>query len=154
MINEAAALHYAAGCLADQDVPVGRHALGGVRVVLDFPASAAVERSEGTAGGGMDETKAPPLKVTLAAALLFIEECGLFGAKAERLWERCLREVQTKPEEKIPIEAEIALGTLNAERGEPAGKPKKTSAKRTDAKLATIAVIEPGDALPRRKKAA
>jgi hypothetical protein len=155
-VNEAAALHYAAGCLAEQDVPPGRYELSGVRVVIDFPDSAALERSEGSAGGGLDRTKPAELKVSLLAALLFAERSGLTGPPARRLWETCIRDALAggKVEEHTPPEAELALDAIEQERGPQPDGTRKTPAKRTDPKLAEVTVLAPGQAVPRRRKAA
>ncbi len=153
-VNEAAALHFAKGVIEDQEVPVGRHNLAGCRVVIDFPDNAAVERSEGTAGEGFDETKPPALKLTLGMALRFATLCDFPTSKAKALWRTAIaHELRDEGKFEIPSEAALALDEAEQARKAPEPGKRKTVAKRSDPKLSKVSVLQPGETTPRRAAA-
>jgi hypothetical protein len=149
-INEAAALHLAAGALKDQDVPVGNHDLSNAQITITFPEFAAVVRSAGSTNDGFDEVAAPsPAKaIGLAAVLLFLRRCmpAVHGGHAIALWSECIRESierASKPEELMPVEATEALKVVQEAlqaKGETVTAKRRTPAKRVGAEGVTFAI--------------
>jgi hypothetical protein len=141
-INEAAALHLAAGALEKRpEVPVGQHDVSGCRVVLTFPGMAFVTRGEGGNKDGTDSKPAPPIELTLDAVLLFIERSEIKGgAKARKRWADCIRDVLKGMKGKPPAEAETALAEVQAKL--PPAEPvnRKVAAKRTGADQVKITI--------------
>lgn len=113
-VNEAAAFRFATGALKGQDVPVGRHRLDGVRIIIECPDGAVVVRGKGNKGKGFDEYTATSKGISLAAVLLFLGKCNaLKGRKAIDLWVKCIKAAvkqDAKAEGLMPPEA------LEAER--------------------------------------
>lgn len=139
------AIHYARGALKEQDAPVGRHEVGGKRVIIDIPEGAVLERLEGSLKDGYEEYAKG---LNLLTVLLFLERGGglLTGAKARRLWVECFRrslendkfadKLKDKPDRHLPAEALEALVELKAELAD----KKKTLATRVGIALATVTV--------------
>jgi hypothetical protein len=144
-LSEAAALHFAAGCLDTQDVPVGIHDLAKCKVVITFPAVAAVERGQGSQGDGTDAYTPASKSLPLAAALFYIADCtSLSGPIAREIWMRWIRramEPGVKVEDLMPAEAREALDQVYAEDGHLAATTtRKTPARRVNCKGATVEV--------------
>lgn len=153
---EAAAMHLAAGAIDKrkaEDVPVGRHDLSGLRVVVSFPDGAAVERDSGELGNGYNVYTATSKGLSLAAVLLFIERSGASGPDAVALWVECIREAiegGTKAEDHMPPEASQALAKVQAKLQEDCQAQRKTPAKRIGVDLVTVEI----EAIGKRKRAA
>ena len=136
---EAAVLHFAAGALKAQDVPVGHHDLSRVQLTLTFPQFAAVVRAAGSTGKGYDIGEAPAPDLSLAAALRFIELAGLAGERYASWWLQAVRETERGMVTEIPPEAQAALAQLAAELPPAAPPQRKTPAKRSAADEVEIA---------------
>jgi len=142
-INEAAALHFAAGAIKADDVPVGRHDLSRVQVVITFPDGAAIERGAGSEGDGR-EACAPPEVISLAAALLFIERSGLNGPTAYALMRSCIVEASEKdlkPKDVMPAWALGALRDVQADMQTDCKPTKKTPATRVGIAGAEVSIV-------------
>lgn len=162
-VNQPAALHWAAGAIKDNDVAVGTHDLSRVRIVITCPDGAAVHRGPGSEGDGYEAT-APTDKISIEAALLFIERAGLVGPTTFGLWKSCLREAmetKVKAKDHIPTEAAEALKALQSEMQDECKGKKATPATRTGIAGVQICVerltktrlaFEEAVAVPRRQK--
>ena len=143
LATENAAIHFAAGVLDAQEVPVGLHPLTGIYVAVAFPEGAAVERMPGSLGDGYDEYTATSKGVSLAAVLLFLKKCGHSGPKAKALWLEAIREAIEhggKAEDNMPVEALQALHEIKLELSQHCQGRRKTPAKRIGLDLATVTV--------------
>jgi hypothetical protein len=121
--NEAAGYLLAIAALkkkldACEDIGAGHHALGGRQLTLTFPEFAAVDRAEGTAGGGFDHGK--PDKPTLSpdAMLLFLE--------GNRTWRECIQLAARGTKAALPADAIAAMKLLASEAPPVEPKPKPT----------------------------
>lgn len=131
-VNEAAALHFAEGCLRDNEVPVGDHDLSRVRVILTFPDGAAVQRGEGSEGDG-HEAEGAGQSVNAVAALLFIKKSGIKGPTSFGLWKSCILEAaktKLKAKDLTPPEAVEAMREIHEAIPDDEKPTKKTSASR------------------------
>lgn len=141
--RELCALHWGAGALDEIDVPVGTTKVDNYRVVIQLPAGAAVERSEGDLGEGYESAK--PKGPSLTAVLLFLERCSAIkGVKALPIWLECLKEAierPRKPEQVMPPEAVEAMRLLTEQQGGQAKR--KTSARRIGIQLAQVSIEKP-----------
>jgi len=146
-VNEAAAIHFAAGVLESQDVPVGFHNLSRCKVTITFGEVAAVERGQGSEGDGTERSAQKP-KLTVEACLLFIHRHSL-AAPAQELrnrWESAIRDSDDAPV-LLPQAATEALEAVC----QTTEVIKKTPARRMNPKGAKVAVKP---YVPRGKKAA
>lgn len=140
--NYAAALHLIEGAVSKRDdVPVGHHSLGGIRVVFTFPAHAAVTRGAGDNGDGTFDKEPPPLALSLAAVLLFLERSEIKGgARARRRWAECIRDAARGMEADPPAEATTALAEVQAKMPKAPNIVRSVPAKRTGADEVAITV--------------
>jgi hypothetical protein len=143
-INEAAALHFAAGAIDSQEVPIGRHELTGHRVVIGFADGSAVERGVGSEGDGFDSYAAKS-QLTLAASLLFLDRASpdMTAGARTKLWAQCIQaglDKTTKIEDLIPREASDALEQMKARMQADCTARRKTPAKRLGMDLVQVRV--------------
>lgn len=146
---KAAVLHAAKGCLPESiEVPVGLFPLSQFSVVITLPNGAAVERGEGTAGGGYDQFNQKQQVLTNAVITRFLERAGLTGPGLKDAWVSAIMDVMTapvKPANELPDEAILAAQEL-----EGAGLigTRKTAAKRIGVKSAIVRILtETGEEL-------
>lgn len=145
----AALMHAAKGCFPDQDVPVGLYNLSGFAVVVTLPDGAAVERGDGTAGGGFDSYNEKQKVLTLAVVTRFLEQAGLTGPAHKDAWVRAILDVFTapiRPADQLPDEALVAAREV--EGFAPVGLTctRKTAAKRLGIKTARVRILNPSEA--------
>lgn len=114
--NEAAALHLAMGALEGAQVPVGRHELGGCRLVIEFPEGSCVDRPAGTAGEGRNYYTLAPSEPSIEAVLLYLQRTAkkLPEAKAVELWKESIAAAAVLPKgaELLPPEARAAIKAI------------------------------------------
>jgi hypothetical protein len=141
--RELCAVHWAGGALDEIDVPVTTTKLDEYRVIIQFPAGAAVERAEGDLGDGYETAK--PKGPSMKAVLLFLERCSaLKGIKTLPIWLECLKEAierPRKPEQLMPPEAVEAMRMLVKQQSGQAKR--KTAARRIGLQLAQILIEKP-----------
>lgn len=149
-ICEPAALHLALGvlekALKDQEVPVGHHDVGPLRVVVGLPPGAAVMRDAGSEGDGRDAYQ-PARSVSLLAVLLFLHASGLAapGSGIKTRWKNCIRQALEqggKAEDLLPPEALEALEDVMAEQTAAKPATRKTAARRFGVASGTTLKIE------------
>lgn len=146
-IRELAATHYAAGVLDPGDVPVGRHNLSGLRIIIVCPSGAAVEREPGSNGDGRDEYTATSKGLSLPAVLLFLSKAGVIkGPQSLALWIECIQEANEnggKAEDYMPPEAMEALHFVRSKLQAECKAFRKTPAKRIGVELAQVLIEKP-----------
>lgn len=139
-----AALHLAAGCLPDAEVPPGSYDLAGSEIRIRFGDKAAVNRDAGEKGDGLEQYTATIRGLSLAAVLLILERTGAVKRANKAIWKQAIRDAADAAE-KIPPEAEAAIAELKAElKNDPSAKEwRKTKAYRAGAKTAVVDVVFP-----------
>ena len=150
---KAAVYHAAKGCLPESiDVPVGLYNLSGYSVVISLPDGAAVERGDGTDGGGFDTYAEKQKVLTNAVVTRFLERAGLVGPALKDAWTAAILDVMTspvKPSNELPDEAVLAAQELEASTPVGLIGRRKTAAKRIGVKAAKIVIIpssiDPGE---------
>lgn len=143
-VNKDAALHLALGALKPGDIPPGHHDLGNVEVTIRFPPFAAVDRAEGTQGGGYfheGSGEQAGITLTLGMAMRYLDKAGVKNTAT--LWAECIRECLQGCDLPLPRQVEKALAMVQAKQppsapAAPTGQ--KTPAKRTGEKEATITI--------------
>jgi hypothetical protein len=110
-----AARHFASKCLAQKEVPPGRHDVGRMQITIILPDGALVDRLPGSEGNGREACAVG--KISALALLLFIARSGMSGPSTFPLWRQCiidsLEDSELEAADFMPAEASAVLQEMN-----------------------------------------